>query len=258
MSWGLEDKPLPPSSFFKPIQNIKLTRGLKICIWGPPESGKTYFCCSCPPPVYIIDTEFGAAKVAKTHFPDKEIYVYEVKIVDTLDPAKIDYEETVKTIARACMALKDVEEGTICIDSVSDVYTWLNAWVEDTASRRTSIGTPLRLEWAKRNIFYRNLVFRLLSKPVNVVLTAQPQRVYDEHGRETNRWAPRWLQPQPHWADIVIRLDKETSSGGVKYMATIEKCRFMRAFNKRVEDITFQKLVKVLETELGVEVAGSG
>jgi len=255
MSWELEEaKKLPPSAFFKPLKSIPLTRGLKVLLWGAEETGKTYFCCSAPDPVYIIDTEFGAAKVARVHFPDKEIYIHEVRVQEALDPSKIDYIATFKEIARAVQALAEVEEGTICIDNISDVYTWLNAWVEETAVQRTTIGRPQRLEWARRNILYRNLVFRLLCKPVHVVLTAQPQRVYGPRGEETAQFMPRWLQPQPHWSDIVIHLEKQTAPGRLpRYVGTITKCRFMRTFNKQIQDITFDKLVKCLEKEFGVK-----
>lgn len=199
-----------------------------------------------------VDTEYGAAKVAKAHFKDKDIHIYEVKVVEADDPTKINYLETFKNIARAVNALMDVKEGTICVDTISDVYTWLNAWVEDTAVQRTSIGTPQRLEWARRNILYRNLMFRLLSLPVNVIVTAQPQKVYDAKGRETSLTEPRWLQPQPHWCDIVLKFSKERVGTKIKYLCTIEKCRFRRAYNKTVEDMTFDKLVKVLKEDLGV------
>ena len=54
MSWGTKaEERLPPSAFFKPLKEIKITTGLKIAAWGPPESGKTYLCCSAPAPVYI-------------------------------------------------------------------------------------------------------------------------------------------------------------------------------------------------------------
>jgi len=249
-------------AFFKPIKEIKVVTGLKVAIWGPPETGKTYFCCTCPEPVYInrvlvstgrIDTEWGCTKVAKQHFPDKDIRVYEVKVVESEDPTKIDYYATFKKIAEAVQALADVQEGTICIDSVSDIYTWLNAWVEETAVKRTSIGTPQRIEWGRRNTAYRNLIFRLLAKPVNVVITAQPQRLYGSRGEELNVYVPRWLEPQEHWADVVIKTEKKRVGVQIKYRATITKCRMMRAYNAVIENLTYAKLIKKLQQDLGVK-----
>jgi len=251
----------PPKSIeelFKHHKELSLRRGLRVGIWGEPESGKTYFCCTAPEPVFIIDTEWGALPVIKQHFPDKDIKVFQVRVEEATDPTKIDYFATFSKIAEAVSALKDVEEGTICIDTISDVYTWLNAYTEERARARdklTKIGRPERLEWSIRNLLYRNLIFRLLSKNCNIVLTAQPQRVYDSRGRETNIFIPRWLQPQPHWLDIVIYLKKIWDGTSTKYKAMIEKVRFMRAYNYTTDDITFDKLVKILRDELGVTVA---
>ena len=209
-----------------------------------------------------VDTEYGAAKVAKMHFPDKDIRIFEVRVVRTDDPTRSDYFETFKQIAMACDAIHaafekgELEGGTVCIDNVSDIYTWLNAWTEETAAKRTSTGRPQRLEWGKRNIMYRNLIWKVLSLPCHAIVTAQMQRVYGPRGEETNNWDARWLSAQPYWCDIVIRLDKlELGPEDVRYVATVEKCRFMRALNKRIRDITWDKLVKFLEEELGLKVA---
>jgi len=97
-------KKLPEmSEFWKPAKEIVHEQGLKILVWGREEVGKevsqnprsavlswlcrlhereglispkTYFCLSAPPPVYVVDTEFGTAPVLR-HFKDKEIYVFE-------------------------------------------------------------------------------------------------------------------------------------------------------------------------------------
>jgi len=52
------EKKLPEiSEFWAPAKEIAHEQGLKILIWGREEVGKTYFCLSAPPPVYIVDTE---------------------------------------------------------------------------------------------------------------------------------------------------------------------------------------------------------
>jgi len=72
LSWkkNVAEEPPRPSSFrdedfFKPVQKVELRRGLKIGIYGEPECGKSYFGMTCPEPVYIIDTELAAVKLAK-------------------------------------------------------------------------------------------------------------------------------------------------------------------------------------------------
>lgn len=132
--------------FFKKISEIRLTRGLKIGVYGEPETGKSYFGLTCPAPVYvnwldvslleaavpsihsprlaspsILDTELAAAKLAKQHFPSKDINVCEVKVVnpETMlpDPVRSMYE-----MEQAIVSLKDVKEGTIVVDNATEVY----------------------------------------------------------------------------------------------------------------------------------------
>jgi len=254
MAWTKKEViPTSINQLFVETQQLQLRRGLKIAVWGAPEVGKTYFSLTCPEPIYVIDCDWGCLQVASQHFPDKDIKIFEVAVISGKDPTKLDYMATFKKICEAVKVLDQVTEGTIVIDPITFIYNVLNAYVEETATRKTSIGTPQRLEWGIRNALYRNLIFRLISKPCTVVLTAQERSVFTSRGEETADRKPYWLIQTPYWVDVVIHLMKKPTGTTVSYIAEIEKCRYMRTFNKIVPDITYQKLVKILE-ELGVTV----
>lgn len=269
MAWNVkeEQKELDWTAFFKkatvPDPNETIKRGLKISMWGGPETGKTYFCCSMSEivePVFIIDTEYGARKVAKRHFPGKEIHVYEVRIAEK-DFETIDFYESIKEIEQAIHALRNVSYGAICIDSVSDIYGWLNAWTEATATKKISTKTGAeyidRLDWQKRNEKYRNMILRLVSRPVHVCYTAQPQSIYSKDGKETGDKEARWLDPHPHWSDVVLTMRKlPIDAKTIKYIATIDKCREERAYNMIIEDVTFKKLLVAMRDKLALKVDG--
>jgi len=247
---------------FKSLQDTEVVPGLKVGLWGPPETGKTYFIGTCPPPVKVIDTEFGTRQVFKYHFPDREIDIAEVRIVQK-DPTKVDYEATFNKIERAVYSLKDMTEGTIAIDSMSDVYTWMNAWVEDTAPRqvsKTGKAYMMQTEWGKRNIRYRNLVYSLISMPVNIVFTAQPKKEYGgrgtaEEGKHVG-YVSRWLEQHDHWVDVLLKMEKWNVKNQIKYYATVDKCRMHRASNLRIEDVTYPKLLLKLREKFKLEIAG--
>jgi len=256
MAWNVVEKEpvkMEPKVYFTPAKEIRIKHGIKVGIAGEPETGKSYFAMTFPEPVYIIDTEFAAAKLAQQHFPDKDIRIFEAKVID---PAT-DQPDPIKSldeVEKAIISLKDVNEGTIVVDTVTDYWRWIGAFVEKRATRHTKSGQPFRFEWATGNERYRYFIYRLLSKPVHVVLTSHMRPIYTASGEETKAKEPRWMGGTPHWCDVVILTKKEFVGGMWKYWGTISKCRFMRAYSETIEDITFDKLVKVLKDKLGVKI----
>ncbi len=248
---------------FKPIRELDITEGLKTGLAGHPEVGKTgiigtmAFLPGCEP-LYVIDTEWGTRQVFNTWFPEKDIRVFEVKVL-AKDPTKIDAHETFNKIERALHLLVDETKGAIAIDSFSDIYYWMNEWVEQTAkmhkSKSSSEMYKMRTEWGKRNKRYRNMVFNLLSKPMHVVVTGQMKSVYDGSGNETKEETPAWLKQHRHWMDVWIEMQK-WSGATTKYMSTIRKCRMHRASDYQIEDLNYVKLLHAMQQEFGVEVRG--
>ena len=155
--------------------------------------------------------------------------------------------------------MRDVKEGTIVIDSGTDIWDWMQDWMEKTARKKTPAGTVYRFEWARVKQRWRQLVLRLMAKPLHFIITAQPQEIFDAEGRPTGTYRPRIQRATPHIADIVIHIKKVFEPGKLKprHIATITKCRFQRAYNAEIEDITFDKLCKKLYEDLGVVVKGA-
>lgn len=269
MTWGStkqkDFKEPPKKEFFKKSKGFVHDQGLKCLAWGKAEVGKTYLALSFPSPIYVIDTEFGTAPVTR-HFPEKDIFIYEAAILDpsTDEP---DVEASLKNLEEAVATLKDVSTGTIVIDSGTDIWQWLGAWVEQQArksGRMTSAGTPQRLEWGRANLRWRQLILRLMAKPVNFVITAQAAQEYTSKGEATDDYRAKVQGQTPHMCDIIVELQKtyvlvEKGKPMVsKYMATLEKCRFQRGLDLKIEDITYDSLVAALEKQLGVVIKTPG
>jgi len=262
MSWDLFEKKEKPELPFEEVwltpERIIQKTGLKVLVWGEPEVGKTHFALTFPEPIYVIDTEFGVAPLlAKEPFKSKEVYVYEAARLSE-ETAEIDPAASLDAVEKALTVLlrKQLTKGTVVIDSVTDIWQWHQAWLEQLSDvRRTQTGQILRFEWGRANMRYRKLILRLMARPVHVVLTAQSQEVYDAQGHPTGVYRPRAQRQTAHMVDIVLHLEKvyDPTSRAVKYYATLEKCRFQRGLNKRIESVTYDKLVATLR-EIGVEV----
>lgn len=245
-----------PESFFKPIAEIEITKGLKAALWGPPETGKSYTAQTFPEPIYVVDTELAAAKIAYEHFSNRDINICEVLVVDPTSPDdKPDPVKSLTNMEQAIISLKHIKKGTIVIDAITDYWSWMGAYVELKAKRfYKKSGAIMRTEWGIANERYKYFIMRLLAMPVNVVLTAQAKRPYDKGGKELPTWVPKWQYQTPHWCDVVVNMIKQdVSPTQINYVGMITKCRYKRAYNAMIEDITYNKLVAKL-SEIGVKV----
>ncbi len=261
MSWDAKKKeetePLKKEQFFKTTDTIEHSQGLKILVWGGPGEGKTYFALTFPPPIYVLDTEYGVMPVLR-HFPDKDINVYEAAVLDP-DTDEPDAGKSLKMIEQALSTLKDINEGTIVVDSGTDVWSWLGAWLEQAGAKMTSIGKPQRLEWGRANLRWRQLILRLMAKPVHFVITAQPTEEYSSSGEALGTYKPRIQKQTPHMCDIILHVEKRFMKGipKPKHIATMTKCRFQRGLDMEIEDITFDKLCTALQKDLGITIKGA-
>jgi len=247
-----------PETFFKPVSTEALKPiALKILVSGKSEVGKTYFSQTFPEPIYIVDTELGATKIAQRHFAGKKIHIAEVLALDPTSD-KPNPVSSLDLAEKALLSLASLSEpnGTIVIDSLTDIWLWIQAWLDVVAERKTAAGQPQRFEWSHAQQRFRNLIMRLILKPQHLVMTTQLQPKYDTRGQELGLEVPHTYRQTPHWVDFQLLIAKSYNAPIKKYqyIGTLEKCRFQRAYNKEIEDITFTKLADVLEKDLKLPV----
>lgn len=256
MPWG--DKNSDEEIFEEPKQEAQR---LNVGIAGPPEVGKTHFALTFPEPVYILDTEFGARPLAiKDEFSDKEIHIAEIPVLN-----KKEEPDAIASLDRLESAIKKVDDsqgGTIIIDSITDVWKWIQTWLEQRQDVKTNnLGEPYRFEWGKANDKYRNLWLLAQLKDMHMVVTGQVKDVYDSSGNKSGETEARWQNQTPHWVDVYLKAwktKKKASDSGdieVDYKARFEKCRFERSFDRKLDDVTFDSLKSVLEESFGIKVA---
>lgn len=245
------------ADLFKPIDEVEEGEGLKVLVYGKPETGKTYFGLSFPEPLYILSTEYGVKKL-RHHFPDKDIRLLECNVpfaekpidrkgnvIDT--PFNTDPETSLKKIEAASFALESVKGGTIILDSGSDVWNWLSVYLgnigERSISKKTGEEFIKGTEWAKINEAFRILVNRFNSLPCHFILTARQKE--DMEGNVTFKAS----KDVDHFVDLTIHLEKlprpvPGKEGVFTYIrqATIQKCRYQSLNNMQIQDLTFDKL----------------
>ena len=242
---------------FRKIEKATVKRGIRIGVYGSWGVGKTHFICTFPDPIYIVDTEFGSEPVTTKFADKKEIYTMDAVYAENgiIDPIK-----SLKLVEDALRELKDVEYGTIAIDSVTNIWKWLGIWLDDVATRRyKKTGEVMRTEWGKANDRYIKMILSLLHKRnVHVVLTSHETNLYDSQGNPLPIFVPRWQSSTPHWVDFLVRIYwKEVQIGTVKKkqrMFSIEKCRFGELKTLEYTEFSYDTLMGVLERELGIRI----
>ena len=244
---------------FQKLSAAEPIRYLKIAVHGQPKSGKTRFSLTAPGPVYVIATEPGLRPLIRL-FPDKEIYftdVYEV------DPTGVFEVEPTKTLAKIDGAVRLIrqkvianpaEVGTVVVDSVTDVWKWVQEWMKmDILKIDKTARVRQQWDWGYANSKYQNIIMQLLSLPTHLIVTAQDKEQYAGPGQGSGIYTPRWMGQTPYWVDIVMGLVKlgDPETGIIKYMATIEDSRHMdESLNpiagKDMKNPTFEKLQDIL------------
>lgn len=241
-------QPKTKEQLFTSIHELAKKGGVKIGVHGVSESGKTHFCCSAPPPVYILETDDGAAQLAN-NFPDKDIKVLNC-YVTTGDP-QTECKASYELLMEALQSLSDLNEGTICVDSGTDVWEWLGGMLRlevlkvDLAARVA----PSDYKWA--NAKYRSFIMKCRAINTHFVITAMDGEVFkDAKLTPTNVYKAEWQKWTPRWLDCVVRLLKEETKTSYIYRAFIEKFRHHRLEARDFVNMDFDKLYAVLKPYL--------
>ena len=255
---------------FKKRDQILQQRGMNLAVWGSYGVGKTFLGFSFPEPIYVISTEEGVAQLLH-HFPDKDIRIMECtesytdapikkqtgKADDT--PGSNDPEFSLRNIEKATLMLKDIKKGTILLDSGTDVWEFFSAWIDYNADKYTKSGQMMRTEWGKVNSKYKNIFMRLMSRPVNFVVTLRSQNIYNAEGRETTAQKFSGQKNTLFIPDIILHLDQKPAtkvgadgkiqSAGKQRIAIVEKNRFGQA-GQTIIDPTYDRLKEALKGEV--------
>lgn len=275
-SWELMSQKKPPEVkkeeeekkvVFKRLIPEMTTKKLKVGVHGLQKTGKTRFALSASVhhgPLYIIATEPGLFPLARL-FPEGEIYfaensageptVYELDETDTfeLEATKTlkNIDNAVREIRKKCLA-DPTKVGTVVVDSVSDVWSWVQSWMKlDLLKLDKTARVRQHWDWQYANDKYQNIIMQLISLPAHVILTAQDREEYTGAGQPAGTYEARWQNRTPFLVDIIIGMHKVKKLGKILYFGEIEDARHMDlALNpivgEVIENLDFDKLVALV------------
>jgi len=214
-----EKKDKKSDIIFKDLKDVDEKRGLKLGIYGDFSTGKTHFALTCPEPIFIIDTEMGASPLYHS-FEGKDI-----KVLDVAEEDGVNSWE--KVISAVDFILTQEEVGTIIIDSASDIWDWCQEYSKVKVFHLTPIDRlKQQWDWGTINKLYNGLIWKLVKKNCNLVITAREAEVYAGAGQPTNITKPKWQKNTGYQLDFVLHNDKKIDKlGNNSFISVVEKAR---------------------------------
>ena len=249
-----KEAPKDPKLYFKGGSQVKALKGLRIAAWGPSGSGKSNLCFTMPKPVRAINTDFGMyplleqkefAKWLKPNLEEDLIEIAEIGAMDELTKEP-DPLASLTAIEEALTSLAGMNTGTICLDSGSDVWQFISHWLEEVAHFRSAkTGDKYQFEWGKANARYRLIMMRIVSKPINLVITGQASTLYSG-GEQTDQIKADWMKKTPYWADLELEMQRRSDK---VFQAKVRKCRLGANKTDLIINPTYENIVKWIHTE---------
>ena len=226
---------------------------LKIGMYGPPGSGKTF--------TSLLLAE-GLAKVdgKRIAFVDTErgTSFYSIPVKErTIHPEAFDFDALYSTsladVVDAVAHLDPKEHGIVVLDSISHLWdAAINAY---TGKKTSQDGIPMNA-WGSIKKPYKALIRSLLDSPFHVIICGRQKNVFETVAGEMVKTgvgmrAEGETEYEPH---ICVRM--ETKRGDATVYATFEKDRTGVLSNKTIPNPTFGTFAPLLSL-LGTEQATS-
>lgn len=236
---------------FENLSDVKEKRGIKILSYGNFSTGKTHFALTGEKPIYIIDTENGASPLAEK-FPDAKMLN-----ICNMDGYSIDEKDEVENFQNFQEAIDylcsfpDKELGTIVIDSISDIWTWSQAYAK-TKIFKIPIEERFKqqFDWAVPSGMIRKNIQKLINKNCNVILTARADEIYEAAGKPIGRFKPNVQKKVPYMVDVVLFHEKRFINKQLQFQAKVEKCRQNeKIIGKVIENPSLNEIMKLIENE---------
>ena len=249
----------------KVIKKENINRGFVTLLYGDSGTGKTFTSLTFPEPIFFIDTENRAINTKKL-FKDKNISIVEPAMIKKeINKSMDDIFDEVASINNLTEELSkhidkiykgEIKGGTIVIDSVSDIWSWIQSWMYDRLSKlQTKTGqarasddlmsVTSQLDWKVANNKHEGTIRvlrSLIPYGVNIVFTAKEKSV-PEYATKTpsNKEKIRCQKDIPFSSDIIFNLIKQDG----KYLAKCEKLGVKEDRDIVIEKLTYEKILNL-------------
>jgi|TARA_A100000172_G_scaffold77540_1_gene62071 hypothetical protein len=193
-------------SSFKPAEPQQAR--LKIAIYGPPGSGKTFtsllwaegLAKSRGKKIAFVDTERGTdfyAQEVKNRKIHPEAFAFDAI-----------YTKSLKLVRDAIAELDPEEYGVVVLDSIS--HLWDSA-IEAYEGQKTSADTIPMHAWGQIKKPYKQLLNYLIASPFDVFILGRQGNVFEEDGGQLRKVGVKMKAEgeTPHEPHVCVRLENK-------------------------------------------------
>lgn len=252
----------------KPQEISNAPQGIDVLVFGDTDVGKTFFGMTFPEPIFIIDTEKRADKTKKYHYPNKDVRVFDPIVIkdDYVDDEDaIDYPSSIDNITNFMVALNkkmqsgEITQGTVVVDSLTDIWTWIQHWGKERLAKKGRIDKELltiknQFDWGVpngKNARLMALMKHVTSKGINFVGTSREAKTPDyveqkssKVGLPTEKIRTQKDVPFIFSTILHLRIQRAKTPSGfqVKYMADAIKLDTLDYSKESIENINYKKL----------------
>ena len=207
-----------PSVVFKPAIEMEKVDALFLSLFGRAKVGKTHFCLTAKAPVYIIDTEMSSPILLKQLSEDRQKVINVANLLQFANTDK-DGKIDVNTLLDSAFSIltnlvtatnASPERGTIIIDSMTDIYTWLQIWLEQQPdlARSRETGKMLGTEWARISKRWKEIILLLRKSGWNIILTFKARAKWGKNGAPTDIEEAKWQSETFHDIDLNVEMTR--------------------------------------------------
>ena len=232
-------------------------------LWGGADSGKTYVALKWPGKIIYLDTDGGIKANTKYIPKDKIVQIIELvtfsndetkSLQENQDLSPLLSLEKTEYVIHKLHSLNLQPNDTIVIDTITDLWSWIGAWIKATTEMsisKTGSEYMSRLAWGAANVKYKFLIDELKSIGCNIVLIATVKELYDAKGKPLGITSFDGQKKADHHVDLVIEmsrmLDGKTGKYTGDYKSTITKSRGYKLVNSVIINMTHEKLLTCLK-----------
>lgn len=198
----------------KPVTSIPARQNTVMSLFGYGGSGKTYFSCTAPLPIIVIDTEDRLKLVTDQLPQDIQDQIFQFSMIEygASDTGEVDYSGMIERFrteildAAAEMTAQGIK-GTIVIDSMSEILDWYDLWlVKQKGVRLGEDGQPLPFEKKRTKNEIRRILDIFRVTKWNIIMTFKEKQLWGDSGIPIDDYAPEWSKDLIYVSDFVVNI----------------------------------------------------
>ena len=236
-------------SRFKVANTLPGVTSFKLGCFALDKVGKTHLCLSAPRPIYFFDTE-NKAHIAIEQLEDSsDIHLFNLLTEVKDSKGNVDKDKAIDMLRDTLRGIKNLEEGTIVIDSLSSVWAWIQHWFNTSPEiQRNSSGIPYRFEYGRPNSRFFEIGELLQETKMNIVCTMKSKPKVNSDGSDAGY---NIMECQRH-TGYFLEFYGELERLGKKRQFTVKGTNYGDLDGFVISDPTFEGIREAISKQSGV------